>query len=832
MEKLNKIKCHFALKILGSLVGIFVFVVATYSGISNSKDAKASVVNYVAEEDSSQNEEEETEIDDESGETEEQTEEENKDDEEQNNDQYCYFQTDGDQECEICEENGEVIYKECKEYEQENNEDYTEENDENYEENPDNKMDDREDQMEKDYKNWERNLKWMEKDLKRAEKIEERLIKEQEKFEKHAKKDKREIEFSYDDYVDWDLIEEVQLEVLDKFTNYKAHLDTLQEYIDNDDSEGFYNYTDTLWIFNLKSNTTNICLNSIDSSSWLIDLERYIAEYVYEAGIASIEIDTNVTTLKESTDSLILESKQLCDDVDAIIEDNQTLFDEFLSLDMEERQDLRFDMQDIESQIWDLQDAMNEKFDDFSINDPWMIVDEAMQAIQFQREGQFIENEISYIKDDIATIKEIVLKIEEQDESEKNKLIAVDLLEILDEAELIVTEVEEALSSSEDQSDKENAFETLATLEEIGYEAEDLIMSLDESYLEKYLSDEEIKILLEGPEAKNNMQKFENIGVNTSLAKDLADKISEDDALKIIEILLKKIDITKFEELINTLKDNGESDQLQSILNVMNNVDDEEILQNYMDNKKAILEYLDDLGDDSDLRSVKALIEDYNFAGDFTDQVIEAIESYLASDRTEEDKEALEETLYDLRDEDINFKKQNGVISFTDVLENEWYYSSIESLKDERVFSGKANGEFDPAGNLTNAEILKVALISNDQAENLTEYPDAEHWAEQAGYVARAEELGIDFDTDLDDPATRGYVVYLLEAIANFEIEDYTTVGFDDVAPAHEFADNIEFARLNELVSGYDGTNNFGPDNNLNRAEAAKIVEKFMEFLK
>ena len=56
-------------------------------------------------------------------------------------------------------------------------------------------------------------------------------------------------------------------------------------------------------------------------------------------------------------------------------------------------------------------------------------------------------------------------------------------------------------------------------------------------------------------------------------------------------------------------------------------------------------------------------------------------------------------------------------VTFSDVPQGAWYYDVVTHLADSKVVSGKGNGQFDPQGNVTRAEMVKLLVTAFFQAE-------------------------------------------------------------------------------------------------------------------
>lgn len=116
--------------------------------------------------------------------------------------------------------------------------------------------------------------------------------------------------------------------------------------------------------------------------------------------------------------------------------------------------------------------------------------------------------------------------------------------------------------------------------------------------------------------------------------------------------------------------------------------------------------------------------------------------------------------------------------AFSDVSNSSWYAGSVYALVQEGIISGKTATTFDPQGNLTRAELMKMlacAVLTNEE-------------------------------------------------LAEFRSGD----SFSDVRSGDWFAAYVNWAAANEITNGYsDGT--FGPNRAVTRAEAASLVVRFAQ---
>lgn len=132
------------------------------------------------------------------------------------------------------------------------------------------------------------------------------------------------------------------------------------------------------------------------------------------------------------------------------------------------------------------------------------------------------------------------------------------------------------------------------------------------------------------------------------------------------------------------------------------------------------------------------------------------------------------------------FIEKNRTV-FGDVAETAWYATWVKKVAMHRVVSGMRNGSgeltgaFNPNASVTRAEFVKMALLGEGRGFGIA-------------------------DAALSCPR------------------------FSDVPMSHPLYRFVQFAKCQGIVAGDRGTNNFRPNDTLNRAEAAKIVAQTWGF--
>ncbi|MDB4978767.1 MAG: hypothetical protein JWM56_953, partial [Candidatus Peribacteria bacterium] len=187
-------------------------------------------------------------------------------------------------------------------------------------------------------------------------------------------------------------------------------------------------------------------------------------------------------------------------------------------------------------------------------------------------------------------------------------------------------------------------------------------------------------------------------------------------------------------------------------------------------------------------------------------------------------------------------------VLFRDVQVNSWYAPYVATLVADNIVrgytgeNGKPNGLFGVAAPITRAEVLKMALAAaGKKATGHLPLPRnisaRTSWSAQI--VRQAEDMHVSVftpATDVNAPATRGEVVQIIVEILGFPIGKQIST-FTDVTFTNPYAAAIAVASFYQLVQGdtdENGTplNRFRPNDNITRAEVAKIVALANELVK
>ncbi|MBQ8510192.1 MAG: S-layer homology domain-containing protein [Clostridia bacterium] len=173
------------------------------------------------------------------------------------------------------------------------------------------------------------------------------------------------------------------------------------------------------------------------------------------------------------------------------------------------------------------------------------------------------------------------------------------------------------------------------------------------------------------------------------------------------------------------------------------------------------------------------------------------------------------------------------ILSFPDVNESDWFYTDVTKLASLGIINGYPDGSFLPHNQITNAEFIKILMISAGM--DLEEVPEeqlyAESWASL--YISIAYANGIITDADLDagfspdDFITRSAMTKMMILALGIEPSR-----IDD--PFTDISDMYASTAYNEyLLRGYlqpDDTRIYDGGSPAARSEAAAIAVRIIEY--
>ena len=170
-----------------------------------------------------------------------------------------------------------------------------------------------------------------------------------------------------------------------------------------------------------------------------------------------------------------------------------------------------------------------------------------------------------------------------------------------------------------------------------------------------------------------------------------------------------------------------------------------------------------------------------------------------------------------------------------------WARDSIIGLYNQGIINGRNDKIFAPNENLTRSEFAKIVILATGTADEaaMVDFKDInkEHWAYK--YIASAYRDGIiqgisDELFGAEMPIIRQDIAVMLDRIAKQQkIEtDSISLDFSDYKEISDYAaEAVGHLAYIGVINGRDD-NSFAPNDTATRAEAAVIIDRFLEFLK
>lgn len=195
-------------------------------------------------------------------------------------------------------------------------------------------------------------------------------------------------------------------------------------------------------------------------------------------------------------------------------------------------------------------------------------------------------------------------------------------------------------------------------------------------------------------------------------------------------------------------------------------------------------------------------------------------------------------------DTELNFLSPK---EFEDVPVTAWYYDDVYYLNSRGVVDGYYTGEFRPEQTVNRAEFLKM-LITALENEDITytnknnfsqSFTDVEYYNWYYDTVQTATKLGAvkGYNDGSFKPANSISRSEAAQIIANVlaqttsETTNTESPNYQDVKPGSWYHTAVMQMYRSQIMTGKTSTS-FAPNDQLNRAEAAKIIRNFINFLK
>lgn len=175
---------------------------------------------------------------------------------------------------------------------------------------------------------------------------------------------------------------------------------------------------------------------------------------------------------------------------------------------------------------------------------------------------------------------------------------------------------------------------------------------------------------------------------------------------------------------------------------------------------------------------------------------------------------------------------------FTDVPEDAWYAEAVATAYTTGIVAGTSESTYNPEGTLTIAQIITMAArfnaVYNGNVTIDTNLENGEAWYQPYVDYAIANKL-IDKNafTDYNKAATRAEMAYVIHNCVpqkHFDSIGGAMADFNDVNKANIYYEDIMALALTGITVG-TGDNNFSPEANVTRAQAAVFMVRLFEII-
>jgi len=171
---------------------------------------------------------------------------------------------------------------------------------------------------------------------------------------------------------------------------------------------------------------------------------------------------------------------------------------------------------------------------------------------------------------------------------------------------------------------------------------------------------------------------------------------------------------------------------------------------------------------------------------------------------------------------------------FADVPAEAWYYASVINAYERGLMDGKSGRSFDPMGNLTIAEAIKIAaVLHKGYHTGLMDFPQGSPW--YAPYLEYALDNGIPVGAyrNLNASATRSdFAVIIAGALPDEALTPINRIAdgsIPDVLEIYSYGQAVYKLYRAGVLTGVNSAGVFYPGRTLRRAEAAAIISRIAD---
>lgn len=301
-------------------------------------------------------------------------------------------------------------------------------------------------------------------------------------------------------------------------------------------------------------------------------------------------------------------------------------------------------------------------------------------------------------------------------------------------------------------------------------------------------------------------------------ADDVFNRVSDEVVNRLIDKLMNDASTSN---LFNTILEKVGQRFEEQLARTMENFAflEQSYTEELLSRKAVIMEKVDKL----DEKIAKEIV-DYNFIGKAGDKLEEALQKGSITSKE----------VASLKEEARVEKFEAGYIPFRDVDDTDWYLRFVKDARDKGIVSGYKNdqgptGYFGPGDNVTYAQALKMTM----EAAGYHQEPNNDKIWYQV-YLNELDNLELSrLDsktfTNWDAPATRGNIVLMVNEIFGIEPVEYVEGTFPDVEAGDKIANDAMASYLAGVFTGEGETGKLNPNNNINRAGFAKVINIAIE---
>lgn len=171
--------------------------------------------------------------------------------------------------------------------------------------------------------------------------------------------------------------------------------------------------------------------------------------------------------------------------------------------------------------------------------------------------------------------------------------------------------------------------------------------------------------------------------------------------------------------------------------------------------------------------------------------------------------------------------------SFTDVAENDWFYSTVSELTDRRIVKGYDDGSFKPYKEVTYAEFFTLITNATGHAQEPFTIVKRKWYLNTFNFLNHndvpADEAKADLPISRQEMAR--FTSLILEKVVGYEFSSGSISFNDEKDIDKDYIQYVKNLASENIITG-DEFGNFLPEKSLNRAEASQIIKTIMELLR